>query len=411
MIISNRTIYKNYHVSEKRNKLFFLFSFLFLVVLSVFFIMEDQETKTLESKSGVIGPSLVIICFLYSFWGLHSYKKKYSSIVIIFFSLFYIWINLVNILTIQANSLILLYRLGFYSVPIITMILCYSYTKNRGLEKKVLNFIVLCFFVLVIQYLRIRFLSGGHSFLFDGEGKLLCVNYPLFLLPLLLLYPNRKFLVFIVVIIVFVSFSSGKRSTIVALLISLFLFGLCESFIEKNEKSSMFKVVFIGSIIMISLYYLFLYMDTLNYGLLSERFINISDDGGSGRDFVWLETIKMIENQNLINTLFGSGYNGVVNNSIYQLSAHNDFLEVRYDYGLIGVSLFIISLLAVIRKSYFYIRKKNKYAPNLICIIALFITLSMISHVVYLYIMVMASISLGLLLGAAEYEKRKKNIQ
>lgn len=392
---------------NNNNNYMYLISLLFFVVLSVFFVMNDQESNALGKGSGGIGPSLVVLCFLYSLVVFCSIRKKYSS-TLVFFSLFYAWINIVNIITIDASYYVVLYRIAFYTIPIITLILCYSYARNEGLDRRLLIPVLVGFVVLTIQYFRIRFLSGENSLLFMGGDRLLCVNYPLFLVPLLLSFSNRKFLIVFVVVILFITFSSGKRSTLIAVVIALLVYLLINSFYKNGMTVKSFLVF---SVLLYALYYLISFIDVINEGLLSERLLNITDDGGSGRDYVWEGTIRMIEKQDFTHSILGSGHDGVVRNSVYKLSAHNDFLEIRYDYGLIGVSLFIISLFSLLKKCSVYIYKRNNYASHLLSLIAMFGVLTMISHVVYYYIMVMASISLGLLLGAADNEDFKKRIQ
>ena len=392
---------------NNNNNYMYLISLLFFVVLSVIFIMNDQESNALGKDSGGIGPSLVVICFLYSLVVFCLIRKKFSS-TLIFFSLFYAWINLVNILTIDASYYVVLYRIAFYTVPIITLILCYSYARNEGLDKRLLIFVFACFVALTIQYFRIRILSGETSLLFMGGERLLIVNYPLLLVPLLLSFSNRKFLIVFVVVILFITFSSGKRSTFIAVVIALLVYMFVNSF---NKNGMTVKSLLMFSVLLYALYYLISFIDVINEGLLLDRISNITDDGGSGRDYVWEGTIRMINKQDFTHSFFGSGYDGVIRNSVYKLSAHNDFLEIRYDYGLIGVLLFIISLLSLLKKCSVYIYKRNKYASHLLSLIAMFGVLTMISHVVYYYIMVMASISLGLLLGAADNEDLKKRIQ
>ena len=48
----------------------------------------------------------------------------------------------------------------------------------------------------------------------------------------------------------------------------------------------------------------------------------------------------MILRSDVIQLLFGHGFNAVYGDSILQLSAHNDILETIYDYGFLGLMLY-----------------------------------------------------------------------
>ena len=93
------------------------------------------------------------------------------------------------------------------------------------------------------------------------------------------------------------------------------------------------------NIIMIAIAVLFvilIYVDKSMGNIISDRILNIQDDGGSGRDQVWRTTWSMISESNLEELLFGHGFNAVLKLSPLALSAHNDFLEMLFNYGIIG---------------------------------------------------------------------------
>ncbi len=374
---------------------------LLLVIVSVFFFMYDQESRSLEMDSGGVGPILIVFCFICALLFCIYYKQKISKLMI-FFLLFYIYVDIVNMLTTNAAIHVRLYYIAYYTLPVLMMIICYSYTRVCGLNTKLLNFIFLLFFIIVFQYLRIRYETGSNNFLFTGTNRLYVVNYPLLFLPLLLSHPNTKYRIGSMFLMVAIVFVSGKRSALIALPLALFIF-IFDTYFTKNRNK--LRSVVILSLFFIALFYFSYWMDDLGGGLILERLRNITYDGGSDRDLVWIETLRLIVNQSPTQTIFGSGINGVERNSFYGLSAHNDFLEIRYDYGIVGTILFLIPVIVLFYKSFKYMQKKNKYSAQLLCFLSLFISLSMVSHVVYYYLMVVCALSIGMLLGAAENDE------
>ena len=68
-----------------------------------------------------------------------------------------------------------------------------------------------------------------------------------------------------------------------------------------------------------------------------------AEDEGSGRLDIYNASIALIESSDFIGHVIGHGYNAVK----YQLelSAHNDFLEIIYDFGWICCLLFVVFII------------------------------------------------------------------
>ena len=115
---------------------------------------------------------------------------------------------------------------------------------------------------------------------------------------------------------------------------------------------------------------------------LFDRLSNLSEDGGSGRDIVYQYTWEMILNSDFNDLLFGHGFNTVYHNSVLNLSAHTDTLEVIYDYGIIGIILYCIFIINIFRL-YKTIRKyKPEYAAAYAASLVIFTILSLFSHLI-----------------------------
>ena len=83
---------------------------------------------------------------------------------------------------------------------------------------------------------------------------------------------------------------------------------------------------------------------------LFQRFQNISEDGGSGRDIVFAKVFYSIFDSSTGDFVFGHGYNAVLLDKVgFGFSAHNEFLEVFYDYGLVGIMMFSMLFVLLLR--------------------------------------------------------------
>ena len=87
-----------------------------------------------------------------------------------------------------------------------------------------------------------------------------------------------------------------------------------------------------------------------------ESFIAGDDSDASGRTTIWKSYWNYIQQDSFLHNLIGRGYNATKRNpellSLGMNWAHNDFLQVLFDYGIIGFLLFsniILKLFSVAR--------------------------------------------------------------
>ena len=222
----------------------------------------------------------------------------------------------------------------------------------------------------------------------------------LFFLPCVMLSPQKWVRYVGIVLVVIQLVLSLKRGGLVALGIGCFAYLLCKEVIMKRSMKGIAYLV-MGVILM---GVVFMIADNAVDGILSQRLMNISDDGGSGRTEVWATTIDMITNSDLQAWIFGHGTNGVLYDSPLGLSAHNDFLEVLYDYGVVGFVPYVLLHLALVgqifacaRSEYLSLPQGQYRAPVMAFAYAIFFVLSMISHVVIYPWMSLVGLNFGLL--------------
>ena len=95
------------------------------------------------------------------------------------------------------------------------------------------------------------------------------------------------------------------------------------------------------------------------------------------------------KNSSIKHWLIGSGYNSVLLSKVCtdgflgaSVSAHNDFLEVLYDYGVIGISIYVTFFLSLINKGINMVRDQYKYGKSFISSILIVIFTSLTSHLI-----------------------------
>ncbi len=119
-----------------------------------------------------------------------------------------------------------------------------------------------------------------------------------------------------------------------------------------------------------------------NTPTMLERMASIESDGGSGRVEIWLHTIDMIEESEPAELLFGHGFNTVYRHSSLKLSAHNDILEIIYDYGFVGLAAYAAFCVYLLCYFFRVLRYKPALAAPYLVSGALFACMTMVSHLI-----------------------------
>ncbi len=245
-----------------------------------------------------------------------------------------------------------------------TLFYCYE-IGTKKYNNSVCFFVLFFFSLFVYNYISIY----NRGIFFSLIESYFCIM----MLPFILLQKHKYKYVFIFLIII-ASLLASKRTGIMTLLISLFIYYLI------SEKGLTRKI---KMLLMFSAFSFFVFIITDIFfkeqlNILLERFYNISEDGGSGRDVVFADVLNLIQNSSTTNFIFGHGYNTVVD--VIAFSAHNDFLEVFYDYGLIGFIIYCSIYIVIV----YNIKEESniKIKSSLIVSLVLFFLTSLASHLV-----------------------------
>ena len=228
--------------------------------------------------------------------------------------------------------------------------------------------------MLIIAYF---FLQNWRFMNAVDEAHMGTAYWILFLMPILLHTPHKWLRYAGLILVGAILFASFKRGGILAfgcgLLAYLFV---KEILIGRKFTKLIFFVIAIMALVLV-----FIVVDNALDNLFTERFMNIKDDGGSGRDQVWATTWRMIQQSEFEHLLFGHGHNSVLTNSPLRLSAHNDFLECIYDFGLFGSLFYFMLHISLIRQIFRNIRLRNPEAAIMAFAYSFFLILSLMSHV------------------------------
>lgn len=201
------------------------------------------------------------------------------------------------------------------------------------------------------------------------------VFYYVLVVPWLLLFKNKLLRRLSIAILLILAVLSLKRSAVIIALscsFAVFVF---------NQKKSNYRLLWMAAVIILFCGVYKIVGDMAEVINVTDRFEAMSEDEGNGRLGIYSDVFAQYLDSDLFSQLFGHGYN-MVSVVLKGTSAHNDFLEVLYDYGIIGFILFIYLHIRVAKTTYkLHKRRSSYFIPYLVSFI-IFVVMSMVSHLI-----------------------------
>lgn len=247
-------------------------------------------------------------------------------------------------------------------------------SKTQYLHLGVLLFFMLMVYQYAINYSQVLFLGSDTT---ANNAS----YFILYLVPFLLCLENKAVKIFSIIISGVVVVSSFKRGGTIAFSLACIVYYLLRSAGQQNRGKKIWSFVLLSIFALCFATYL-LSTDNAVISHLFERFTNIKQDNGSGRTEAFFVTIKMFSQSDIIPMVFGHGWNMVERESPLRISAHNDFLECMYDFGIIGIILLVNLLWKLFKFCHRLYKDKNKYAAPFAASLVIFVCNSMVSHII-----------------------------
>lgn len=328
-----------------------------------------QNTVSDELRSTVIVQFLLtIICFVIIFFG---NRKLYINRITGTGILLSIIIILRCFFDSQAN-IPFINVLGRGLLWILVMIVMHIFTTQTK-KKTILVLTSLTCLVIMISFLMS--LEGYGEWVSNKDYTMTNVYYILCFLPFVIDIDNKWIKRILTILIFSCVLLSFKRSAIVISAVVIFTLILL-FFKDKKRRNTtlMLVVVFTVAIIIIPI----LFERTSRQSIYSMWLERFSDSNTRGT--ILLDVWNMQTESTFFEWIFGHGYNAVMNDIGYGLSAHNDYLEILYDYGLIAFVLFITFIVSMIKYCNRLKKYNSKYFNGMIISLEIFIFASIPSH-------------------------------
>lgn len=168
---------------------------------------------------------------------------------------------------------------------------------------------------------------------------------------------------------------SGKRTAVLGCLIFIAVHVVMGRRIERAREARMsatglLVMLLIGLVLVIAVW------EGSPLGLpIADRFSMVAVDGGSGRNEIFAEALSLFYASDVVHLFFGHGYQALTSMT-GGWSAHNDFLETLYSFGVLGVMIQVAILISLVRTYRQLGRQAELLAAPLLASVALYVTLA-----------------------------------
>lgn len=324
--------------------------FLYLALVFLF-------ASTLLKKAHRKAKSIDVVLFLFSLYFLLRYSADMSvSVRNLFFSLF----TVLWVISFKFGQ-------GF------------AYWDTHKLNKVLFYFGLLVIIPLSIQTFILYIQSDILSFKLGGNDAIFTI---IAYLPFAFALKERKlFKTILISLLLIIALLSLKRSIILAAFLSTIVYTLL-----MVDKKKIIKYVFSVYTLMVItvIIYAYRFLEKLVLDTVLGRFEYLSEDGGSGRENIYNTLFDVYLNSDAAQFWLGHGYKATL---IYKgMLAHNDFLNILFDFGIIGFSLYMSFILLLIYTSIKKFRSatyyRNEYA-TFIATLIIFFVLSSLNNMIY----------------------------
>lgn len=352
---------------------------------------------------------LLMVCFGFKYNPPCCDKNTFSIII---YSLYILGRSIIGggSVLMQTLTIIIwpLIYLLFYSHTINVMRHPKGKSRNDKLFRKIVIIYILVMAIVSLPLILLHLTGQGRA----GE-VIFPVYFFLTIIPIvILLFRKKKLLWFLPCLMIVLT---TKRVGLLIITIGIFLSQIAEYHRENTLKKKWKRLLGITLALLAAFISLVILVKMLNLDIF-ERFLELSGDGGSGRNKIWARVYLDYSKGNSIELLFGKGYESVANLMLTgrAILAHNDYLEILHDYGVIGlflISIWIVQILKCFIKMWKY---RDTTLPSFCYSICAIILLSIFSYLfIQSYLMNFIASYLGIVMAlSTNINARKKlNVQ
>ena len=370
-----------------------------MLVFAVFYILKMRRAFSGSSVQGGIWNYIQLFFVALGFALFAIYIVRFINCSIVMSICIYSALSLINgMIYLHMNqSEVFRYLLIPYAFCIL-IIACVDGFYNDISSNFILT---VTFYICAAMYIIPMLRNGGYS---TKTGAVADVYYVLGLLPMMLIW-TKRFKIIPMSVCGIAVLVSGKRAGIFAFALMIIGYYLLNIFVSENVLYQLTDLLKLAVIILLFII-VFNYLDSnFNNKLLSRMMRAIEEQDTAGRAERWDRIITAFRENNAVQWVFGNG-NGAVSRE-FGGNAHNDYLEIIYNFGVVAFLGYVTYSLTTVRELLRMIFAKYEYAPQFLMTIIFSIIIAFFSF----YVIDSTYITSGMLcVGYMMVDFRKKHM-
>ena len=297
------------------------------------------------------------------------YLKPQNSRFFSYWIIWIIWVVFIFLFGMGGAGLANILHMLFCPMCFVLFYNCSAY--SNGFSKAILIAAIALFVFTSYQHIILsNSLTGRLSA--DVFASSNYIYWPLCCIPFVFCVEKnylRYVLLFLIVIDVIIS---QKRAPLIA--VSLFLV----VFLLREMKSSRSYAKIFVVVAVTAGFFLISYKYGDYVAQLIGRVNMISEDEGSGRVPLWNDVFRSLERFSFADIILGKGYGSIKLTG--HTNAHNDALQMLYEYGIIGLTFYIIMLSFFLKRTLFLLKKNSKFFNGYFAALSILLVMGAVSN-------------------------------
>lgn len=363
-------------------KISYFFDKIFIVCFFILYIY--YEIFWMYPKEPLVAFPLVLCLFFLCILASYSILKDISWNDL-FFRVFFLF-ELLVYFSMIGNSFCEGILVGQQIVTYLFPLFAYLFMFNFTLSQKNMNLIPYGMCGISLFFIFVVFSNENNSLLEEIISVDSATYTALYLLPFVFCVKSKAVRC-VGIIAVNVAVALGfKRGGLICSVLGTYTYFIVSSIYATSLFTKVRRIAFtLGSIFLAGAILYFINESMDNY--IFQRFSMIEKGGGSGRDKIWVNTLDMIQNSSIWSWFVGHGYNAVLQDATFfsnlKFSAHNDFLECLYDFGIFSFIVYCGLYFCLVKKNITMAKANSFYTAPLAASIMMFLSNSLVSHIFF----------------------------
>lgn len=344
-----------------KNKKIYYIPIILVLLLLVYSYNDVMTSRQAGFSDGNRGPIYVLLGAIISLLTIYNTIRKNKAIIrsnlSISLWLLTFWVILINLIN-GSDFWIYLAHISLCAWWIMSYYFFYNYLSHNPQSK---HFLIKTVLVMFLFYIWANFFIRQNIIkTYDRDFAVTGYAYYIILfVPYMGLIKKNWVRILLWIFALIFTFTSYKRGPMVILPIMFFSYYFSLAKNEGNWRKFISKII-IFSLLIIGV---FISIDSMTKGFLSDRFSEEELSSGSGRTDLWQIALNNIESRSTIELFLGTGSGSSI--KLLGTGAHNEWIEFLFSFGIVGIILYLGMCISLYKSYKNAVRIKSIYSPHL----------------------------------------------